>query len=212
VRHVEIEIHSLAVTPERLAELEQWLSPDEILRRDRFVFLKDQQSYSAGRGILREILAKRLAADPRELEFTYTRYGKPSLRGARLEFNVSHSGGVAIYAVSPTRVVGVDIEKIEPRFTEDQIAEKFFSPSELIALRSLPEALQVDAFFRCWTRKEAYVKAHGAGLSIPLDSFDVTLRPDEPAAFLRGVEGWSIEGLETLPGYAAGVVGSEPRP
>jgi len=209
VRAVDVYTHSLAVDPLRLAELARWLSPDEDLRKKRFRFPKDQQHFAAGRGILRETLARYLGADPSEIEFTYNRFGKPALRDSDLHFNVSHSAGLAVYAISRSREVGVDIERIDPKFAEDQIAERFFSPSEVAALRSLRADLQTEAFFRCWTRKEAYVKARGSGLSLPLDTFDVTLRPGQPAAFLRGVEGWSIEDLETAPGYVAALVAED---
>jgi 4'-phosphopantetheinyl transferase len=111
---------------------------------------------------------------------------------------------MAVYAVSRTREVGIDIEQINAQFAHDQIPERFFSAAEVAALRALPESLQIEAFFQIWTRKEAYVKARGLGLSLPLDSFDVSL--GEPARFLRGTGGWSIESIEPAPGYAAALV------
>ncbi|MBV8820987.1 MAG: 4'-phosphopantetheinyl transferase superfamily protein, partial [Acidobacteriaceae bacterium] len=112
---------------------------------------------------------------------------------------------VAVYAVTLAREVGVDIERLR-EFKDDGIPERFFSKPEVIALRTLPEALQREAFFQCWTRKEAYVKAHGDGLSIPLDSFDVTLRPGEPARFLRNGDGWGMEAFRLPPDYVGAVV------
>jgi 4'-phosphopantetheinyl transferase len=111
-----------------------------------------------------------------------------------------------LFAISRTREVGVDIERINPAFAGEQIPEQYFSPAEVKILRSLPKERQTEAFFNCWTRKEAYVKARGLGLSLELHSFEVSLAPGEPAAFLRGVEGWSIEALEPAPGFAAAVV------
>src|SRR5262249_50093841 len=152
---------------------------------------------------LRKILSDYLNTGPEKITFTYNQYGKPATNG--IHFNLSHSADLAILAVSRTRELGVDLEKITP--IDDRIAEHFFSPNEVAALRALPEDGQQEAFFAVWTRKEAYVKAHGQGLSIPLSSFDVSL--DHPARFLRGVDGWSIESFEPAPGYVAALVAED---
>lgn len=167
------------------------LSSDEVARARRFHFERDARRYTIAHTALRTILGRYLALEPAELAFTTNPHGKPSLAlgraysGASLSFNLSHSGELGLVAVARGRRVGVDIEQVRPEFANGQIAEHFFSPAEVHTLSALPAADRVQAFFRCWTRKEAFVKARGEGLSIPLNSFDVTLRADEPAALVR---------------------------
>jgi 4'-phosphopantetheinyl transferase len=204
---VDLYCHDLELPDDRLNHLREFLNPDERRRAGRFHFEIHRRRFIAARGMLRELLARYLAAAPAAIEFSYNLYGKPAVEG--VHFNLSHSDHLAIYAVSRTREVGVDIERINPTFADEQIPEHYFSPAEVRTLRSLPKERQTEAFFNCWTRKEAYVKARGLGLSLELHSFDVTLAPGEPAAFLRGVEGWSIESLDPAPGFAAAVVGSD---
>ncbi len=203
MREVDLFCRSLAGS--RSSDL---LSPDELARAARFRFEKHRNRFIACRSALREILGEYLDTDPRAIEFAYNPHGKPAVTGVHfgVHFNVSHSGELAVIAVSRTRELGVDVERIDPRFAGEQIPERFFSAAEIAALRSLPEHLQIEAFFLCWTRKEAYVKARGVGLSLELSSFDVTLAPGEPAAFLRGADGWEIEAFTPAPGFAAAVV------
>jgi 4'-phosphopantetheinyl transferase len=179
------------------------LSDDEHRRAARFHFAEGRNHYIAGRGMLRQILARYLGIAPGDLRFGYNRHGKPCLQGeARLRFNLSHSRGLALYCVALDREVGVDVEFMRPDFACTSIAERFFSANEVAVLRELPDAERVAAFFRCWTRKEAYIKARGKGLAIPLDHFDVSLRPDEPAELLddrdRPTETgrWRMDGLD----------------
>jgi 4'-phosphopantetheinyl transferase len=205
------EIHvwrvSLDQTESCLQSLQQTLSTDERAKADRFVFPKDRSQFIVSRGALRAILSRYLNISSHIWRFDYNPYGKPSLivaqGGNTLRFNVSHSRGLALIAITKNRDIGVDIEGINPNFSCLEIAEKFFSPLENSVLRSLPEHLQPTAFFTCWTRKEAYIKAVGKGLSIPLNQFDVSLAPGEPAALLN-VEGnpeeaskWSL--IELFP-------------
>jgi 4'-phosphopantetheinyl transferase len=205
------EIHvwrvSLAQTESCLQYLQQTLSSDERTKADRFVFPKDRSQFIVSRGALRAILSRYVNITSHILRFDYNPYGKPSLivaqGGNTLRFNLSHSRGMALIAITKNRDIGVDIESINPNFSCLEIAEKFFSPLENSVLRSLPEHLQATAFFTCWTRKEAYIKAVGKGLSIPLNQFDVSLAPGEPAALLN-VEGnpeeaskWSL--IELFP-------------
>lgn len=152
--------------------------------------------------MLREILGAYLNLDPRAVEFAFNPQGKPGVAG--IYFNVSHSDALAAIAVSRTREVGIDIERMDARAASEKVPERFFAPAEVAALRALPEHLQTEAFFRCWTRKEAYVKARGLGLSIDLAGFEVTV--EERAAFLRGGEGWEIESFCPAPGYQGAVV------
>jgi 4'-phosphopantetheinyl transferase len=201
------EIHlwsqSLAVPAVEFANL---LAPDERERAARFRFDVHRNRYIVGRGRLRQILGGYLGIDPAGIVFAVGDHGKPSLAGGgELRFNLSHTGDLAVYAVTLEREVGVDVEQIRD-LKEDGIPERFFSKSEVTALRSLPRAQQPEAFFNCWTRKEAYVKAHGHGLSIALDSFDVTLRPGDPARFLRNAEGWSMEAFRLQPDFVGAVV------
>jgi 4'-phosphopantetheinyl transferase len=185
------------------AELDrlQWLlAPDEQARATKFHFEKDRNHYTAARGLLRLILGLYLSKRPESIQFLYSAYGKPSLSLSYddlLEFNVSHSQGLALYAVSRCAPVGIDVEFIRPDLKWREIVEHYFSPFEVNALFQLPEEQQQQAFFRCWTRKEAYIKAKGQGLSIPLNQFDVSLAPNEPAALLRTPESqeasrWSL--------------------
>ncbi|MBE9183761.1 4'-phosphopantetheinyl transferase superfamily protein [Microcoleus sp. LEGE 07076] len=187
------EIHvwrvSLAQTETCLQSLQQTLSTDEQTKAERFYFPKDRNQFIVSRGALRAILSRYLHINPCLLRFEYNPYGKPSLTvaqgGDTLRFNLSHSHGITLIAMTKNRDVGVDIEGINPNISYLQIAESVFSPYENTLLRSLPKHLQLTAFFTCWTRKEAYIKAVGKGLSIPLNQFDVTLAPGEPPALLN---------------------------
>ena len=154
----------------RLEALHAILSPEERERAARFHFPEHQKHFIGCRGILREILSGFLEIPPARLRFTYNAYGKPAVEDATLRFNVSHSGGWAMFAVTRAREVGIDIERINERTAIELIPERFFSPWETAQLRGLPQGQRTEAFFRCWTRKEAYIKACGLGLSLPLDS------------------------------------------
>ena len=145
------------------------------------------------------------------LRFNFGPQDKPSLEaqdlGPRVNFNLSHSHGLAVYAFALGREVGVDVELIRPEFTGDDIAERYFSPRELAELRALSQDLRAEGFFNCWTRKEAYVKARGEGLQIPLKDFDVSLTPGEPPVLESGdISRWSLRSFEPAPGYVAAVV------
>lgn len=196
-----------------LDRLTQLLTDDERRRADRFRFPRDRERFMAARGRLRLILSRYAQRDPKDFRFTVGQYGKPDLvDGGDLRFNVSHSHQLALYAFTRQREVGVDIEFIRPDFGTLDIAENYFSPIELAALRALPTDMHTDAFFTCWTRKEAYIKARGEGLSMPLSQFDVTLIPGEPARLLDNrrdageVERWSMTELMPGAGYKAALV------
>jgi 4'-phosphopantetheinyl transferase len=205
----DVDIYCFALD-EIVPHIDTILSAEEQSRAARFRFARDRRRFTNCRAKVRSILARYLAPhramDAVQIEFRYNDFGKPSVDG--LYFNVSHSHDVAMMAVSRSRQVGIDIERIDTSFANDNIPERFFSSREVAGLRELPSTQQLDAFFRCWTRKEAYVKARGMGLSLALDSFDVTLAPGEPARFLRGADDWSVESLSSMPGYAAAVVAS----
>jgi len=191
---VAVHYFPLDVDAGRFADL---LAPDELERAARFRFDRDRNRYLVCRGTLREMLGVRA-------RFVYGPYGKPRLEDSDVRFNVSHSHGMGMIALAQGREVGCDIERIDPSFADERIPERFFSPCEVAALRALPEVEQCQAFFRCWTRKEAFIKACGMGVSLSLDSFDVTI--GARAALLGGAEGWSMEAVEAPAGYAAAIV------
>jgi 4'-phosphopantetheinyl transferase len=157
------------------------LAADEIARADRFHFERDRNNFIAGRAQVRRILAAYLGWQPRELRFSYGVSGKPGLPGP-VSFNVSHTGEIAALAVACFDL-GVDIEKVRP--IGEDIAERFFAVDEAARLRALPQDQQLAAFFALWSCKEAYVKARGDGLIVPLDQFSVGVEPDGTAALLR---------------------------
>ncbi len=173
-------------------DLVSLLSPEERRRADRFGRAELRDRYAVGRGTLREILGRMLRRDPRQVRLAYGRNGKPFLEGEpgppALEFNLSHSQGQAVLAVARGRRVGVDLERIRPRDDVERLAARYFSPSECDALLALPGSRRLAAFLRCWTLKEAYLKAIGDGLSAGLDAFEVSLDPNSPPRLLR-VEG-----------------------
>lgn len=195
---------ALDVAVEPFLEL---LQPDELDRANRFYFERDRKRFAIARGFLRVLLGRYLQNDPKSLMFSYGAYGKPALAVETvLRFNMSHSGSMALYALTEGREIGVDVEQMRADFTSDDIARRFFSPFEVESLCGLPREGRVEGFFRCWTRKEAYIKATGRGLSQPLDGFDVTLGPRERAALLRNDDGtherWTMANIEVGPGYA----------
>jgi 4'-phosphopantetheinyl transferase len=188
----QIDVWRIPVSEESedaLQSLESILSADELKRARRFHFRHDRIEYTTARANLRRILARYTRSEPRQLAFTYAAMGKPMLAGpsadSGISFNLSHSHGLAVCAVACGREVGIDVERLRQRESSDQIAERFFSPREFIAYQQIPEAQRLRAFFECWTRKEAFLKARGSGLAFPLDRFDVSLGLGNPAALLH---------------------------
>ena len=169
-------------------ELAQTLSHDELTRADRFSFSRDRQRFVVCRGMLRKILSEYLKVEPSRLRFSYEEKGKPHLVGgfheSGLQFNLAHSHELALYAFTLVRRIGVDLEYIRPLPDIDQISKRFFSAFENATLDTLPQGKKLQAFYNCWTRKEAYLKATGEGLSRSLADFDVSLTPGEPAKLL----------------------------
>lgn len=164
------------------------LSADEAARAARFHFARDRRRFVATRALLRTILASYLETDAGSLRFSYSAKEKPSLGAEHADsdvrFNVTHSGGIALLAFTRRREIGVDVEQVRHDFDPGAIATRYFSAHEQNQLADLPAEEKVDAFFRCWTRKEAYIKATGDGLSLPLSQFDVSLVPGEINALL----------------------------
>jgi 4'-phosphopantetheinyl transferase len=196
-----------------ITELEGYLSPDELERAHRFRFPIHSQRFVVARGSIRKILARYLDAYPGELRFSYSPYGKPALEtefgGDKICFNLSHSHALGLLGVTRRRAVGVDIEYIRADLADIQVARRFFSSREVETLLSLPAEVQKDAFFNCWTRKEAFIKAIGEGLSMPLDRFDVSLAPGDPPNLLatrpdpaQALQ-WKLYDIHPGPGYAA---------
>ena len=190
---------------------EATLAPDEKAKAQRFVFQPDRNRYIATRGILRELLGRYLSRDPADIEFMYGAQGKPALRSESsrppLEFNISHSHDVALLAFAAGRRVGVDVELVRADYAGEKIAERFFSSQEVKELRSLQPATQSEGFFLCWTRKEAYIKARGEGLQIPLQSFHVSLTPGAPARLeAEDASRWSLRSLRPDPRYVGAIV------
>jgi 4'-phosphopantetheinyl transferase len=189
------------------------LSADESTRAARFHFSRDRQRFVASRALLRIILAGYLATDASSLSFSYSKNGKPALgpahAGSDLTFNVSHSGGIALFAFTRQREIGVDVEQVRGDFDVEAIARRFFSAREQKQLADLQNEKKFEAFFRCWTRKEAYIKATGEGLSLPLHQFDVSILPDASEALLstrpdNSVAAlWSLREIPAGPGYVA---------
>jgi 4'-phosphopantetheinyl transferase len=214
-RSVHIWSAALDWPPEAVEDFAGLLSGDEHARADRFVFAHHRNWYIVGRGFLRVILASYVGCPPETLRFRYGRRGKPALVHAAdpaLHFNVSHSAGRVVYAVSGAGQIGIDLECIQQLDDMDGIARGCFSPREYAAYSTLSGRARLEGFFTGWTRKEAYVKAVGDGLSVALDAFDVTLLPGEPARLER-VDGeplastrWHLSDLSVAPGFKAAMV------
>lgn len=181
------------------------LSSEERQRASRFHRPLDRARFLAGRGWLRRLLAREMLCAPGEVRIVTGDVGKPRLACGNLRFNAARSAGIAFYATSWRMEVGVDVEAIRPAANVDEIAARLFSPAEQRALASLPPAQRMEASFQCWTRKEAYVKGVGAGLSFPLRTVDVWAR-GRPRTV---VSGWSIHQVNLVPGFAAAVAGAD---
>ena len=207
-REVQVWGVSLTAPDQILTGYQSTLSIDERNRAARFAFEHLRRAFAISRGGLRFLLAGYLGRHPREIAFNYGRRGKPELQHrSRLRFNLSHSGLVTLYAFTLDCEIGLDIEQMRELPDHDAIATRFFSAGEVTELRALDPRERLTAFFRCWTRKEAYIKAVGDGLAIPLHQFQVTLLPGVPASLLKtagpsaSLETWTLHHLEPAPGY-----------
>jgi 4'-phosphopantetheinyl transferase len=212
----ELHVWQAKVDPagEEMSKLVRLLSPDERARAARFHFDRDRRRFVAGRGILRTILARYVGREPEALAFRYSPSGKPSLPGTTLQFNLAHSDGLAAIAVARGGAVGIDLEHVRPVPDCDRIMNSHFSAAEVEAISALPPAAQLRAFFTCWTRKEAYLKATGDGITAALDRFRVSVVPGSAPRLLH-VEGapqeatrWAFHDLPLGPDYI-GVVAFE---
>jgi 4'-phosphopantetheinyl transferase len=212
-RAIHIWRASLDQPETAMQRLRATISADEQARATQFRFERDRQRFIAARGILRRLLGSYLDADPRSLRFTYNAYGKPALvqrshAQPALRFNLAHSQSLALFAFALDREVGIDVEYMKPDIDCEQVARHSFSTNEQAVLLALPPEERIQSFYRCWTRKEAYIKARGLGVSLPLDSFDVSLKPGEPAAVLASREDqgetarWTLCDIAPGEGYA----------
>lgn len=197
------EVHVWAAYLEEMefdAGLLSALSGDERDRAARFHFERDRRRYERRRCLLRLLLGRFLGMEAAAVRFRYGPQGKPKLgESGALQFNLSHSDGHALFAFARTEV-GVDLQRIRMGMDVDSMARAVFAPGEKRSLEALPADQRVVAFFRYWTRKEAYIKARGLGLSLPLDSFEVSLEPEQ---------GDSFE-INAFPGFASCVAAIEP--
>jgi 4'-phosphopantetheinyl transferase len=213
------EVHvwraDLDVSEAEAGKLAKTLAADEQVRAAWFRFPVDRRRFIVARGLLRKILARYLDEDPVNLQFCYGAFGKPAVapgwEAAGLRFNLSHSGRFAVYACSIHREVGIDLECSRANFIWQPIAERFFARDEVSAINSVPLDLRYEAFLNCWTRKEAFIKAKGGGLSIRFDQFNVSVTPGEPAVLLKTEDNpqdasrWGLMHLPAWPGYVAAI-------
>ncbi len=214
------EVHvwrcALDLEPSRVEELLRSLSSDERARAEQLRFPMHRARFIAARGLLRTILGRGVGMEPAELRFCRGQEGKPYLAqesgGDVLRFNMSHSHGWALYAVTCGREVGIDLEHVRPDVACERIAERFFSRREAAALNALPVHARAEAFFRCWTHKEACIKAKGGGFWLRLSQFEVTLDPEGAGVLLstpcdpQEASRWSLQDLEPGPGFVAALV------
>lgn len=210
-REVHVWRAQLELPSSQVQGLRGILTDDELDRANRFSFEIDRQRFIAARGTLRSILSRYIPITPVFLRFSYNQYGKPfsapEFSSYLLNFNLSHSGSMALYAITRNMEIGVDVERVRSDFEYEEIAKCFFSVNEVAVLRTLPTEKKLEAFYHCWTRKEAYIKAQGQGLSLPLDSFDVSLAPWEPTMLLNTKDEpqarslWTLLDLKPGPGY-----------
>ncbi|HYN13257.1 MAG TPA: 4'-phosphopantetheinyl transferase superfamily protein [Burkholderiales bacterium] len=196
---IEVVVTRLDPGPEAVRALSTWLSDAERQRARRFRFDRDRRRFIVARARLRMLLAARCRTRPEAIEFVYRRNGKPALAPRFADtgwrFNLSHCDDAAVYAFSRGREIGIDVEAIRAVREADDIAARFFSRRENEAYLALAPRDKPLGFFNCWTRKEAFVKALGDGLSMPLDQFDVSLAP----------AGWRLHSFSPLPGFIAAV-------
>ena len=198
----------------RIHAFEKSLTPDECARADGFRFKTDRDRFVAARGLLRAILARYLGTHPGQLRFRYGPYGKPALdaeTGGNIRFNLCHANGLALYALARDRELGIDLEQVRPHSSDQAIAEQYFSEQENAMLGVLSVRGGPEPFFRYWTRKEAYLKAHGEGLSGLPRRPDFSLEEGDPLPLGTTEETnqrnapWLLRDLDPAPGYVAAI-------
>jgi 4'-phosphopantetheinyl transferase len=205
----DIALFDLMLGPEALERCRAWLDPAERAHAERFCYRRDRDRFIARRGRLRARLAEEVGGSPGDVRIEADAFGKPFLPDyPELRFNLSHSRDLALCVIARGAEVGCDIEWRNPELACPAVARRLFAPAEWAALEALPEAQWVEGFFNCWTRKEAYVKALGLGLSYPLDAFTVSV--GESATLVEAMSGWSLISFEPAPGYQAALVTGSP--
>jgi 4'-phosphopantetheinyl transferase len=212
IHDVHVWIISIKTSDRVVSHFERILSEDEVDRASRFRFPHLRDAFVISHGCLRHLLGQYLDLHPATICFSYGHKGKPSLSPeSALQFNLTHSNGMAAVALTSGCQIGVDLEHIRPMNDMQQLAGQYFCPEEIDEIMSLPSKDRERAFFLCWTRKEAYIKAIGDGLSCPLDSFRVTVLPDIDARLIHiggsrvAAEMWTLHDLGLAADYAATV-------
>lgn len=206
-REVHIWCVRLEANASSVDDCVRMFSPDERDRLSRFRFDHLKTAFALSRGVLRALLGRYLGTAPEAVRFVYGRNGKPAVPACRLDFNLAHSGQLAVYAFTIGCELGVDVEQVHAIPDQEQIVRRFFSKEECDDWLELEDSERDDGFFNCWTRKEAYIKALGDGLSMPLDSFRVSLRPGEPALLIHAIgdptapEDWLLSSFVPAAGY-----------
>ena len=219
LQHGEVHVWSANLEPaaDQLDALRKSLALDEEGRAARFRFRRDQKRYIVARGILRELLGQYLAKAPKAVEIAYSEYDKPHLQEQQLQFNLAHSANVALFAFCQTANVGVDVERIRHMSDAGSIAARFFAPGENEIFQATAAGQRDEAFFACWTRKEAFIKAVGEGLSYPLDAFEVAFSIGEEARILSiggdkaQASRWSLFSLAPAPGFTGALAAAGPN-
>lgn len=219
-RTIDVWPVRLEASVETTERLQRVLTPDEAERVSRFRFDHLRSSFVLSRGALRLLIGRYLHIAPQDVEFSYGSKGKPRLAASTgLDFNASHSGALALFAFTLGCEIGADVEQIHTVHEMHALVARFFSPEEAAEWTSLPADQRELAFFSCWTRKEAYLKAIGEGLSAPLQNFQVTLRPGDPPRFVHiehdetAAEAWTLQDLALDAKYAAALAYRDaPRP
>lgn len=192
---------------------EDLLSQNELSRAGRFYFEMDKNKFIVGRGILRLIISKYSGIFPSQINFIYNEFGKPSLEKGQnsmfLEFNTSHSASFVTIGITIVAQIGIDIENLERKSDLLELAKRYFAEGEYTKLSSLPKELLTEGFYNCWTRKEAFIKALGNGLSYPLDTFEVTLAPYEETRFSKiaggNVDEWKLINIKPPSKYVGAI-------
>lgn len=219
---VHVWCASLKQSMSTLKQFANILSPKERKRADQFYFEKDKNHYITGHGVIKVLLSRYLNKRAKDIGFCYGPYGKPECvdqcNNKKIYFNYSHSEEVALYAFSIDNDLGIDVEYIRDIADMNQIVNNICSQEEIIVFETLAESDRRTAFFNCWTRKEAFIKAVGKGLSMPLDQFKVSFLPNKPAKLLsvnaeeKTKQEWHIQDLKPAYGYAAAIAVKGPPP
>lgn len=196
---------SLDISDDEEKYLTTLLSLDEAERANRFRFPLHRKRFIAARGLLRRLISQYIQIDAAKIQFAYQDHGKPYLPGNPLQFNISHSHDIAVFAFSKSNILGIDIEKIEKQY-DDAVAKRFFSDEEYAQLHALPLHLRTEGFYRIWAAKEAVIKLSGHGIGMGLQSFSVPLDIDETALLVKFAQSKDVvyvQGLDIHKDYQA---------